>query len=519
MTEKLTSEQPAVLSFSQRLKASTTLGKAKFIVCALLCVVLSVWMGHFWILLFVLFFFDLYITKYVNWGRWKESKNPTIRFVAGWVDAIVFALVAVYLIHIYLFQHYKIPSSSMEKSLLVGDYLFVSKLSYGPRVPMTPLSFPLVQNTLPLVNTKSYLDFPAWKYRRLTGFGQVERYDVVVFNFPAGDTVCRKVENPDYYSICYQLGLKSIQRDSVTIARLREMPYSKRIDSISAIGRNRLHTTFGKEEFGDVITRPVDRRENYVKRCIGLPGETLEIKEGNVFINGTPIANPKNTEFNYYVVSKVPFSQQYLSQLGVSLDDQRFIPYNDGSMGNEMFSTKAAFERLGAASTDYVFFLPLTAEMKAQLDNNNDVKKVVKDDNTVFDNEGDLYPLKAETRWSRDNYGPIYIPKKGETLKLTPANLPLYERCIVAYEGNKLRVVGDDIYINDIKSDTYTFKMDYYWMMGDNRHNSADSRYWGFVPEDHVVGKPLFIWLSFDKDLPWYKSLRTSRLLNSVTHE
>ena len=517
MTEKLTSKQQTKLSFAERVKASSLLEKVKFSICSIVCVILSVWMGHWWILLFVLFFFDLYISKFVNWDKWKESDNPALKCIASWVDAIVFALVAVYLIHIYLFQHYKIPSSSMEKSLLVGDYLFVSKLSYGPRVPMTPLSFPLVQNTLPIVNTKSYLDFPAWKYRRLKGLGEVERYDVVVFNFPAGDTVCRKVENPDYYSICYQLGKQAIWHDSVAIARLREMPYYKRIDSISAVGRRTLMTV-GREQFGDVITRPVDRRENYVKRCIGLPGETLEIKNGNVYINGTYIENPKNTQFNYYVVSKVPFSQVYLSQLGVSLDDQRFIPYNEIDVpGQESMAAK--FQRLGATPNDYVFFLPLTADMKAVLESNRDVKKVMKDDGSIFDNEGDLYPLKADTHWSRDNYGPIYIPKKGGTLKLTVDNLPVYERCIVAYEGNKLRLEGNDIYINDVKTDEYTFQMDYYWMMGDNRHNSADSRYWGFVPEDHIVGKPLFIWLSFDKDTPWYKSLRTDRLLKTVGHE
>ena len=517
MTELSSSNNNTKLSFTERVKVSSTIDKVKFAACAISCVLLSIWMGHWWIALFGLFFLDLYVTKYVNWGKWKESENPVIKFIAGWVDAIVFALVAVYLIHIYFFQHYKIPSSSMEKSLLVGDYLFVSKLSYGPRVPMTPLSFPLVQNTLPFLNTKSYLETPAWKYRRLKGFGNVERYDVVVFNFPAGDTVCRGMENPDYYSICYQLGMQHVLSDSSLFERINRMPCAKRVDSISAIGRRLIPANKGR--LGDVVWRPVDRRENYVKRCIGLPGETLEIKDGNVFINGDAIANPKNTEFNYFVVTKVPFSQQYFSQLGVSLDDQRYIPYNDGSMGGDMAYIPAAFNRLGAASSDYVFFLPLTAEMKAKLEANTDVKKVVKDDGKILHSEGDLYPLKSEIRWTRDNYGPIYIPKKGETLKLTLENLPIYERCIVAYEGNKLRVEGNDIYINDAKVDTYTFNMDYYWMMGDNRHNSADSRYWGFVPEDHVVGKPLFLWMSLDKDQPWYKCLRTDRLLMSVGHE
>lgn len=500
------------LSFGERVKAASLIGKVKFAVCAVCCILLAIWMGHVWIAFLGLFFLDLYVTKYVNWGRWKESENPVLKSIAGWVDAIVFALVAVYLIHIYFFQHYKIPSSSMEKSLLVGDYLFVSKLSYGPRVPMTPLSFPLVQNTLPIINTKSYLETPAWKYRRLKGFGDVERYDVVVFNFPAGDTVCRGMENPDYYSICYQLGLQQVSSDSAAVGRLRAMPRHKQVDSLSAIGRRLI--PLNKQQFGDVVWRPVDRRENYVKRCIGLPGETLEIKDGNVFINGDAIANPKETQFNYFVISKVPFSPQYLSDLGVSLDDQRFVPFDNN---NQVIVS--AFNHLGAAATEYVFFFPLTSKMKAVLEANNDVKKVVKDDGKVLYSEGDLYPLKGETRWTRDNYGPIYIPKKGETMKLTLENLPLYERCIVAYEGNKLRVEGADIYINDVKADTYTFQMNYYWMMGDNRHNSADSRYWGFVPEDHVVGKPLFIWLSFDKDLPTYKSMRTERFLMSVGHE
>ena len=243
---------------------------------------------------------DIYLTRYVPWTFWKKSKNKTVLRVMEWVDAIVYALVAVYLINIFFFQNYKIPTSSLEKSLLVGDYLFVSKLSYGPRVPNTPLSFPLVQNTFPILNVKSYIEWPSWPYHRLAGLGKVKRGDIVVFNFPAGDTVAVRVPNPDYYTLVHYVGRDGVKRN--------------------------------KEQFGEVVYRPVDRRENYVKRCVGMPGDTFEIRDNQVYVDGKAIENPRNIQFNYFVMLQpgYRFSEKQFRELGVSVDDRRFVSAERG---------------------------------------------------------------------------------------------------------------------------------------------------------------------------------------------
>ena len=378
-----------------------------------------------------------------------------MRTLMSWVDAIIYALVLVYFLFLFVGQNYQIPSSSLEKSLLTGDFLWVNKVTYGPRVPQTPLHFPLAQNTLPILNCKSYIEHPQLDYHRLKGLRNVERMDIVVFNFPAGDTVALKMPNPDYYTLCQMYG-----RDVV---------------------RN------NKSQFGDIIYRPVDRRDNYVKRCLGLPGETLQIKDGIVYANGKAIPQPERVQYLYYVETDgTPITDELYDELGISNDDRH------GS-GNQ-------------------YVLLLTQEMKKNLQSKPWVKMVERiqpDPSETIT----TYPVGVDYGWTRANYGPIWIPKKGAKVDLTLQNLPLYERCIRNYEGNTLEVKGNQILINGKPATSYTFKMDYYWMQGDNRDNSLDSRYWGFVPEDHIVGTPAIILISFDKDHTLFKGgIRWNRI-------
>ena len=482
----------------------------KCTIAILLYLAFLIWVRSWWGLIVVPFIFDIYITKKIPWSFWKKSKNPTVRNVMSWVDAIVFALVAVYFVNIYIFQNYQIPSSSLEKSLLVGDFLYVSKMSYGPRVPNTPLSMPLAQHTLPILNTKSYIEWPQWKYKRVPGFGKVKLNDIVVFNFPAGDTVALNNQQTDFYSIAYGEGQrlypKQIEMDSLTRQQQRAV-----YDLYYNAGRQQILSN--PRVYGEVVYRPVDGRENYVKRCVGLPGDTLQIVDGQVMIDGKAIENPENLQFNYFVQTTGPYiTEDMFRELGISKADQTL--YDDSSW-EETFRQIGLDNRNAQGKMAPIYHLPLTKKMYETLSGNKKlISKIVMEPEEYA---GQMYPLNLHTKWNRNNYGPIWIPAKGATITLTEDNLPIYERCIVAYEGNKLEIKPDGIYINGEKTDQYTFKMDYYWMMGDNRHNSADSRYWGFVPEDHVVGKPIVVWLSLDKDRGWFDGkIRWNRLFKWV---
>lgn len=442
------------------------------------------WLG----LVVVPFIFDAYITKKIPWYWWKSSQNPLVLTVMGWVDAIVFALVAVYFVNLYFFQNYVIPSSSLEKSLLVGDYLFVSKMSYGARIPQTPLHMPLTQHTLPVIGCKSYLEWIRWDYKRVEALGKVQLNDIVVFNFPAGDSVASNVQAQDLYGLAYQAGKKlskPVDMSQLTLAQQRQV-----FDFYYQTGRK--YISENENLYGKVIYRPVDRRENYVKRCVGLPGQTLEIKNRVVYLDGQPNKEPDNVQYRYLVHTKGMLPDDLCHELGISTEDLAAYYTNES-----------------------VYNMPLTAKAKEALLARKDCVVSIQD--VPEDDMGGLYPLNKLTGWTVDNYGPLWIPKKGATLELTLDNLPYYERCIGAYEGNRLEVKDDGIYINGQPATSYTFRMDYYWMMGDNRHNSADSRFWGFVPEDHIVGKPIFVWLSLDQDRGWFDGkIRWNRLFKWV---
>ena len=459
---------------------------AKFAVVLALYIAFLVWVKSWLGVVVIPFIYDIYITKKIKWQWWKEAEKP-VKFVMSWVDALVFALVAVYFINLFFFQNYVIPSSSLEKSLLTGDYLFVSKVSYGPRIPETPLTMPLTQHTLPVVECKSYIEWPHWDYRRVKGLGKVELNDIVVFNYPAGDTLCSapQYQSYDYYGMCYSIGYQLY-------------PQRPNPDSLSANDRIKYFNTLyeaGREElrrneaeYGKIITRPTDRRENYVKRYVGLTGQTLQIKNRIVYLDGKANKEPEEVQYTYYVKLKQHIPDEMLKDLGISMED--------------------------LVSLNTAGYMPLTKRAVATLSKRKDLVESIRINTDA--SEHDIYPLNGNMHWTRDNYGPIWIPAKGKSINLTLDNIAVYERPIKVYEHNDLQIKDGKIYINGKEADSYTFKMDYYWMMGDNRHNSADSRYWGFVPEDHVVGKPIFIWWSSDPDRSGFGGIRWQRLFRFV---
>ena len=462
----------------------------KFIVVLVPYLLFLFWLKSWLGLLVIPFIYDVYISRKIRWSWWKDAEGP-VRFIMSWVDALVFALVAVYFINLFFFQNYVIPSSSLEKSLLTGDYLFVSKVSYGPRIPETPLTMPLTQHTMPIINTKSYVEWPQWDYRRVKGLGKVQLNDIVVFNYPAGDTILteEKYQANDYYAMVYSFGQQIYQSqmpNPITPDSLSPQQQLDYFNMLYNIGRN--YIVNNPNEYGSIDHRPTDRRENYVKRCVGLPGQTLQIKNRIVYLDGKANKEPENVQYTYYVKLKADLPDDLLKELGISGEDLLSLNQN-----GYMPLTKKAVKVLSARK-DLVAGIRLNTDAAT----------------------GEVYPLNAVTGWTRDNYGPIWIPKKGETVQLTLKNIALYERPIRVYEHNQLDVRNGRIYINGREAHSYTFKMDYYWMMGDNRHNSADSRYWGFVPEDHIVGKPIFIWWSSDPDRRGFSGIRWNRLFRWV---
>ena len=383
-------------------------------------------------------------------------KKPVYR---EWIDAAVFAVVAAALIRTFLFEPYEIPTPSMERSLLVGDYLFVSKLSYGPRLPNTPLAIPLVANSMPLTTSvPSYMEWIEWPYRRLF-VRPVHRGDAVVFNFPAGDT---SIDRPEFGSqVTYYMQCRAIGRQAV-------------LDDPGAY---------------PLIVRPVDKRENFIKRCTGLPGDTLSMVHGEVFIDGKGQGFPPESERYYHVA---------MNGTALSYDftlDELHIDRQDDTSGNYIQQD---------ANHAVINLTPSMAELVRRQPG---VLSVVPDEHTGPDT--DVFPYDTtHCPWNRDNYGPVWIPARGGAIRLTDTNIALYERIIRVYEGNTLEEKAGRFFINGQPSETYTFRMNYYWMMGDDRDNSEDSRYWGFVPEDHIIGKASLIWLSVNHGVRWRRVLK-----------
>ena len=436
---------------------------ARFGFWAVLYILWVIWLGNYWWLFGLIPIFDGHITKKVKWLFWKKDykEGEKRNALLDWLDAIIFAVVVVTFINTFFFQAFKIPSSSMESSLYTGDHLFVSKLAYGPKLPQTPLTIPFTHNVIG--SRESYSTLIQNDYKRLRGFGEVENGDYVVFAFPHGDTVLTKAPADDYYMLSRTIG-----REKVIKA------------------------------YGPLKVRPSDKKDHYVKRCVASAGDTLEIRNGQVYVNGTAQEVWPGVQNSYTVVTNGQrINQVILDDLGLNI---RELAYSQNLPGYP--------------------YMPLTAEMLEKVSKLPSVVSVTQNIDVYPADYPDswmtIFPFTQNYRWTRDNFGPLWIPASGATVELTMENLPLYERIITSYEGNSLELVDGEIYINGEKAQSYTFAQDYYFMMGDNRHNSLDSRYWGFVPEDHIVGKPALIWLSINGTKKFPNNIRWRRFLKFV---
>lgn len=451
-------------------------------------------------------------TAFVGPRDWTGKKKGPMR---EWGEAIIFAVVAASVIRSFFIEAFTIPTGSMENSMLVGDYLFVSKVSYGAKLPQTPMSVPFVHNALPGSMTNSYVDWFSLPYFRLPGLGKVERMDPVVFNFPNGDTI---LVDPYYAGHNYH---ELLRNEAIYMAGSASKSTTQAQAYTEYLTNRMKYEGMARKNFAEkkvcyscggmgrgvkvegIRARPMDKKENYVKRCIGLPGETLEIRDRLVYINGSPIETPAGAMFNYFIrFNSSKAAKDALTALEVA-------PGNLPDDWQSGFNTRSFLP------------VPLTAEGYEKMKTMAGVDSIYASvDSLVEDNMMSIFPnapMAPFKHWTRDNFGPLHIPAKGETIDLTPENIATYKRTIVSYENNKWEERDGQIFINGQPATSYTFKQDYYWMMGDNRHHSADSRYWGWVPEDHIVGKPVFTWMS--KNQPQHNgnsNFRFNRMFRTV---
>ena len=436
---------------------------ARFGFWAVLYIMWVIWLGNYWWLFGLVPIFDGHITKKVKWLFWKKNykEGEKRNAVLDWLDAIIFAVVVVTFINTFFFQAFKIPSSSMESSLYTGDHLFVSKLAYGPKLPQTPLTIPFTHNVI--AGKESYSTALQNDYRRIKGFGHVKTGDYVVFGFPHGDTVLVREPAADYYAYVRALGKEYVEK-----------------------------------AYGPIKVRPSDKKDHYVKRCVAVAGDTLTIKDGQVYVNSVAQENWPGVQNSYRVVTDGKrINPKNLDKLGVNLRELWYHPELPGYPE-----------------------MPLTAQMLEKVQSYANVVSVTRNVDVYPpdypDSDVTIFPFSSDYKWTRDNFGPLWIPAKGAEVELTMENLPLYRRIITSYEGNTLEIKDGKIFINSEEAQSYTFQQDYYFMMGDNRHNSLDSRYWGFVPEDHIVGKPAVIWLSIDGNKKFPNNIRWRRFFKFV---